>query len=479
MKKPFTLLFVCFTLSATQPQVYGQSFGNDSTYSPTISNEDTQLLYSPHPNHRELVLKSFDLAIRAGFVDPSGIPLQEIKDRLEAGVYSEDFEIIPGNIGEHFPNPWNQGPDFNFYGQYPFSKIPYGSYIDTLSGWYRGLNHGYDPIQGFLWPGAYETTTDWANSQINSFSWDNLISLYNSGNEDKAYECLGHLLHLLADLSMPSHVKVVDHGISINSLNSGTVIDPDLLDLIIDEYELALAGGIPLPGILYIPNLLNQFRSALNTADSANIPNFSNWDDYITGLAQFTYSHPVVNQFYIAPAQNGGWGAALNVNGTVINPTQYGITPPVQLNGRWVQVAFKSTANSNGTIITESKMLEMCDVLVPKAVEYGAGLLLHFCEKITDVESEKISTEDFILFQNYPNPFNPATTINYSIPETGNVDLKVYDVLGNEVATLVNEEKVPGNYTAVLDASSFASGVYMYTLKSDNFFQTKKMMVIK
>ena len=217
-----------------------------------------------------------------GFIDPSGIPLQEIKDRLEAGVYSEDFEIIPGNIGEHFPNPWNQGPDFNFYGQYPFSKIPYGSYIDTLSGWYRGLNHGYDPVQGFLWPGAYETTVDWANSQINSFTWDNVINLYNSGNEAKAYECLGHILHLLADLSIPSHVKVVDHGISINSLNSGTFIDPDILDLIVDEYELALSGGIPLPGILYISNLLDQFRSALNTADSANIPNFSNWDNYFT-----------------------------------------------------------------------------------------------------------------------------------------------------------------------------------------------------
>ena len=479
MKKLFTLLFICFILSATQSKVSAQLFGIDNTDFPTISNEDLQLLYSSDPNHRELVFKSFELALSNGFIDPSGITLQEIKDRLEAGVYSEDFEIIPGNIGEHFPNPWSQGPDFSFYGQYPFAKIPYGSYIDTLSGWYRGLNHGYDPVQGFLWLGAYETTVDWANSQINSFSWDNVINLYNSGNEAKAYECLGHILHLLADLSIPSHVKVINHGISINSLNSGTVIDPDILDLIVEEYELAISGGIPLPGILYIPNLLDQFRSALNTADSANIPNFSNWNNYFTGLAQFTYNHPVVNQFYVAPAQNGGWGAVLNENGTVINPTQYGITPPVQLNGRWVQVAFKSTANSNGTIIPESKMLEICNVLVPKAVEYGAGLLLHFYEKVTDVESEKIPPENFLLFQNYPNPFNPTTTINYSIPEEGNVEMKVYDVLGNEVATLVNEEKAPGNYVTVLDASSFASGIYIYTLRINNFVQTKKMILMK
>ncbi|WP_304130895.1 T9SS type A sorting domain-containing protein, partial [Ignavibacterium album] len=71
------------------------------------------------------------------------------------------------------------------------------------------------------------------------------------------------------------------------------------------------------------------------------------------------------------------------------------------------------------------------------------------------------------------------TVINYSIPEASYVELKVYDILGNEVANLVSEEKTPGNYNAVYDASLFASGVYIYTLKTNNFFQTKKMMLIK
>jgi hypothetical protein len=479
MKKLFVLLFICFNIGTTQSQVSAQLFGNDNTDFPAHSNEDLQLLYSSDPNHRELVLKSIDLAVSAGFIDPSGIPLQEIKDRLEAGAYSEDFEIIPGNIGEHFPNPWSQGLDFNFYGLYPFSKIPYGSYLDTLSGWYRGLNHGYDPVQGFLWPGADATTVDWANSPINSFAWDNLISLYNSGSEAEAYECLGHILHLLADLSIPSHVKVVDHGISINNINSGTFLDPDLLVLVVDEYELALSGGIPLTGILYIPDLLNQFSSALNLADSANIPDFSNWDDYFIELGQLTYNHPVVNQFYIAPTQNGGWGAALNENGTIAYPTQYGITPPVQLNGRWVQVIFKSTANSNGTIIPESKMLEMCNNLVAKAVEYGAGLLLHFYDKVTDVESEKTSPNNFLLFQNYPNPFNPNTVIGYQLPVSSNVTLKIYDLLGNEVTTLVDEYKSSGSYKIEWDASEFPSGVYFYQLRAENYIETKKMILLK
>ena len=83
------------------------------------------------------------------------------------------------------------------------------------------------------------------------------------------------------------------------------------------------------------------------------------------------------------------------------------------------------------------------------------------------------------LEQNYPNPFNPTTTINYSIPEAGNVELKVYDILGNKVTDLVNQEMAPGNYTANFDASSLASGVYIYRLQTGSLMQTRKMILMK
>ncbi len=90
----------------------------------------------------------------------------------------------------------------------------------------------------------------------------------------------------------------------------------------------------------------------------------------------------------------------------------------------------------------------------------------------------------FSLNQNYPNPFNPSTTIKYSIPNVGNgnirsVQLKVYDVLGREIATLVNKEQKPGNYQVVWDASKLSSGIYFYRLKTQEFLQTKKMMYLK
>jgi hypothetical protein len=92
--------------------------------------------------------------------------------------------------------------------------------------------------------------------------------------------------------------------------------------------------------------------------------------------------------------------------------------------------------------------------------------------------------KQYTLYQNYPNPFNPTTTIRYSIPaaETQNfasVQLKVYDVLGREVTTLVNEEKKPGNYEVRFNASNFASGVYIYRLTAGNFVSVKKMMLLK
>ena len=92
--------------------------------------------------------------------------------------------------------------------------------------------------------------------------------------------------------------------------------------------------------------------------------------------------------------------------------------------------------------------------------------------------SESIPDE-FLLEQNYPNPFNPSTTINYSIAHNGIVSLKVYDVLGNEIVTLVNEEKQAGNYVVEFGANGLTSAIYFYKLQSGDFIGTKKMLLLK
>jgi len=94
----------------------------------------------------------------------------------------------------------------------------------------------------------------------------------------------------------------------------------------------------------------------------------------------------------------------------------------------------------------------------------------------------KIPTEipsNFYLAQNYPNPFNPATTINYSLPKSSFVTIKIYDILGRDVTTLVNENKPIGNYSIQLNASKLVSGVYFYRMTAEDFVQTKKLILLK
>jgi hypothetical protein len=99
----------------------------------------------------------------------------------------------------------------------------------------------------------------------------------------------------------------------------------------------------------------------------------------------------------------------------------------------------------------------------------------------TDVEEEigTIAPTEFTLQQNYPNPFNPSTQIKFSVPQTSKVKLIVTDILGKEVAVLVNDNLNAGNYSANFNASNISSGVYFYTLITDNFKQSRKMILMK
>jgi hypothetical protein len=103
--------------------------------------------------------------------------------------------------------------------------------------------------------------------------------------------------------------------------------------------------------------------------------------------------------------------------------------------------------------------------------------------RITSINGSNQSIpKEFCLEQNYPNPFNPTTTIKYRIPDIGTrhaVSLRIFNLLGREVATLVNENKPAGNYQVTWNASTMSSGVYFYQLKSGNFVETKKMLLLK
>ena len=109
------------------------------------------------------------------------------------------------------------------------------------------------------------------------------------------------------------------------------------------------------------------------------------------------------------------------------------------------------------------------------------GTVVEFPSTITDISASNsnIIPETFVMEQNYPNPFNPSTTISFSIPKAENVSLKIYNILGSEIATLVSENLNAGSYKVNFDASNLASGTYIYKITAGKFNQVRKMNLIK
>jgi hypothetical protein len=157
-----------------------------------------------------------------------------------------------------------------------------------------------------------------------------------------------------------------------------------------------------------------------------------------------------------------------------------------------------SNGSYNHTIIykTEDPMLNgigtiIYDPGIPSDYHVSAMTSASFRESLHPVTSvhgnhgseDNSAIQNFKLLQNYPNPFNPATTIRYLIPELSLVTLRVFDVLGNEIITLVNEEQQAGSYEIIWDTESASgglpSGIYFYKLQTENFIETKKMILLR
>ncbi|MFC1569035.1 sugar-binding protein [bacterium] len=106
-----------------------------------------------------------------------------------------------------------------------------------------------------------------------------------------------------------------------------------------------------------------------------------------------------------------------------------------------------------------------------------AGLTVDITDEV--VHDKDISIQTFHLAQNFPNPFNPSTTIRYTVPKTCSVTLTIYDLLGKEITTLINETRKPGEYSVVWDGQGHAAGIYLYQLKAGEYIETKKLILQK
>lgn len=150
-----------------------------------------------------------------------------------------------------------------------------------------------------------------------------------------------------------------------------------------------------------------------------------------------------------------------------VNPFQ------VQYNGQtWYFNRWQGSGSGSYTGTEPSPQVTMNGVLVQQAI----------FDTIPPIGIQNLNTgvpKEYALHQNYPNPFNPVTKIKFDIPKTGNVKLTVYDILGNEVAVILNESLEAGYYEADFNASAYASGVYFFRLETASFLQVRKMVIVK
>ena len=199
---------------------------------------------------------------------------------------------------------------------------------------------------------------------------------------------------------------------------------------------------------------------------SANIHNFS--------LKETT--GPVTVRFYLGDPSSGGTPIVgvggiteVTTDGTILSQNR----KPVEME--WVvPPGLDNTARVYAVIDPDNTITEVHE-------NNNIGFIPIMVSGATFVEEEmKNSLPNlYALEQNYPNPFNPSTKIRYSVPQSSNVMLKIFDILGNEIETLVNEEKPVGTYELTWYAKNLPSGVYFYRLQAGSFVETKKMLLLK
>ena len=137
-------------------------------------------------------------------------------------------------------------------------------------------------------------------------------------------------------------------------------------------------------------------------------------------------------------------------------------------------------SSSENSIVTSSAGFSFSGETKNGSTDIISGFLADYNLIITDVkDKESLIPEVYRLNQNYPNPFNPSTKIKFSIPELSYVTIKIFDILGNEIETLINNEKPSGSYELTWNAGNLPSGIYFYQLKAGEFVETKKMILLK
>jgi len=227
---------------------------------------------------------------------------------------------------------------------------------------------------------------------------------------------------------------------------------------------------------------LYKINTTTGICDSVGNTRF-NSSNLITGLAV----NPVNNKLYASIGAGTVTSDAiysLNVltgAATLIGNTGFKqFTTCIAFDNKGNMFGIKTSATGSGNLIKINPETGAGNLLSTNSYSGIEGLCILNSYPLTGIEDEKtVSPFVYSLEQNYPNPFNPVTSINYSVAKAGVVKIKVFDVLGREISTPVNEAKQPGKYTVQFNAAALSSGVYFYSITTDNYSSVKKMQLLK
>ena len=378
--------------------------------------------------------------------------------------YIGNMNQFPVNRDKSFGNPWNNPEDV------PFVQLPLGDVVTSVKPLIIGneLNTVYVNYwsafqnSGYLISHSYKniSSTSWTQNQnylLTDKIEPNIIfpNVSASTSDGKI-----HLIYWDKDLSTYSYRQINNHTFSDHIANIPLVgyLSNILISSSNDMYLLK-TGNIDVPGKIKI----RHYDANPLAPKNLQVTHSSNNHPYLTWSAN---TEPDIDHYIVEKSYQGGWLTLAQTTNTYYeDPYEtYCTAPPPQQCEAGHTVIYHVTAVDKHPFSS-----------VPSEVKtYVNG---SYPDKQVAQNTEL--PDKYELEQNYPNPFNPSTLISYQLKEKGFVSLKVYDMLGREVASLVNENQDEGKYSVIFNAANLPSGVYIYSLRVNDFVQNNKMTLMK
>jgi len=422
----------------------------------------------------------------------------------KSSIYDHPIAVLLGptcvSMADRTAHRLRYHPMVSFFGKPSAASFGLNQYITTFTGWFLRysiedmyhvgqpgvyLNRSEFPIDFPVWHNKHDAANGIDAVVEEELAWINsMIHIYNIS---KPPSFVQDTLTITANVANPNSHNI-NPAIIINTLDS---IFVDSLLLYDDgNHGDSLAGDGLYGTFLDPPSSEDIFTISGSVTDLD-----SNHYHILPNASQYTTIGPVdLDSLEIPAVVPSGFALKLFLKNNGSNATANNVTAAISISdtnissisnnrnfGSITPGEIKSA--SNYTVVTKihPDSLNNLEILIKIS---SFGYMFWEDDTIINVRVSSIKTNpsipiEFSIKQNYPNPFNPKTTIEFSIPKTEFVNLKIFNLLGQEVNTLVSEKLTPGEYKYTWDASHLASGVYIYKLEAGNYSSTKKLILLK